>query len=162
MFYRAQDDKGKGLRIIDVDTKKITVLTTGDHSNDNFPHWSPKGDLITFISDREDNDYEVYVIKPDGTGMRRITHIPGNEGHPVWSPDAQWIVFAIDKPLTLAAYESDLTVRAYVETLAVGDVLPDMPLFLQPDGCISVPLEASYQTTWKVYPRRWRDVIETK
>lgn len=34
-----------------------------------------------------------------------------------------------DKPLTLAAYESSLTVRAFVEPLAVGDPLTDMPLF---------------------------------
>ena len=37
-----------------------------------------------------------------------------------------------DKPLTLAAYETALTVRYYVEPVAVDDVLPDMPLFLEP------------------------------
>ena len=67
-----------------------------------------------------------------------------------------------DKPLTLAAYESDLVTRAYVETVAVGDTLPDMPLFLEPRGCIFVPLEASYEAAWDAVPRRWRDVIEVK
>lgn len=67
-----------------------------------------------------------------------------------------------DKPLTLAAYESDLVTRAYVETVAVGDTLPDMPLFLEPRGCISVPLDASYEAAWDAVPRRWRDVIEVK
>src|SRR5207245_700876 len=33
-----------------------------------------------------------------------------------------------DKPLTLVAYECDLTTRAYIEPVAVGDVLPAMPL----------------------------------
>ncbi len=99
LVYRAQlDNNGKGLRIIDVATKKVTILTTGDRNNDNFPSWSPKGDLITFISDREDNDYEVYTIHADGTGLKRLTHLLGsNEGHPVWSPDGEWIVFATGK-----------------------------------------------------------------
>ncbi len=67
-----------------------------------------------------------------------------------------------DKRLTIAAYESDLATRAYVEPVAVGDVLPNMPLFLEPRGCISVPLEASYQSAWDAVPRRWRDVIAAK
>jgi Protein of unknown function (DUF4058) len=71
----------------------------------------------------------------------------------VYSPPAA-------KPLTLASYESNLAIKAYVETVAVGDILPDMPLLLQPGGCIYVPLEASYQTAWEAVPRRWRDVIE--
>jgi hypothetical protein len=65
-----------------------------------------------------------------------------------------------DKPLTLVAYESDLITRAYVENVAVGAVLPDMLLFLEPDGCIMVPLEATYCAAFAVQPRRWRDVLE--
>src|SRR5205814_8883124 len=38
-----------------------------------------------------------------------------------------------DKPLTLAAYDAGPLRAAYVEPLAVGDVLPDMPLFLKPE-----------------------------
>src|SRR5262249_9223121 len=33
-----------------------------------------------------------------------------------------------DKPLTLVSYECDLTTRAYIEPIAVGDALPDMAL----------------------------------
>src|ERR1700684_1594029 len=29
IVYRTQDNKGKGLRIIDIETKQVTVLTTG-------------------------------------------------------------------------------------------------------------------------------------
>jgi Protein of unknown function (DUF4058) len=65
-----------------------------------------------------------------------------------------------DKPLTLVAYESGLKVRAYVEPVAVGDVLPDMPLFLEPNGCVHVPLEATYQAAFAKVPRRWRSVLE--
>jgi hypothetical protein len=64
-----------------------------------------------------------------------------------------------EKPLTLVAYESDIITRAYVEPVAVGDRLPDMPLFLAPDGCVMVPLEETYQTAFDVQPRRWRNVL---
>ncbi len=69
-------------------------------------------------------------------------------------------VLPADKPLSLVAYESELIARAYIETVAVGDVLPDMPLFLEPNGCVKVPLEATYQTAFAVMPRRWRDVLQ--
>lgn len=67
-----------------------------------------------------------------------------------------------DKPLTLVAYECDLITRAYIEPVAVGDLLPDMPLFLEPNGCIQVPLEATYQTAFSVMPLRWREVLEAR
>jgi hypothetical protein len=65
-----------------------------------------------------------------------------------------------DKPLTLVAYECDLATRAYIEPIAVGDLLPDMPLFLQPKGCVTTPLETTYQTAFAVLPRRWQRVVE--
>jgi hypothetical protein len=64
-----------------------------------------------------------------------------------------------DQPLTLVAYECDLTTRAYIEPLAVGQSLPDMPLFLEPNGCVMVPLEATYETAFAVLPRRWQTVL---
>ena len=69
-------------------------------------------------------------------------------------------VLPADKPLTFVSYECDLTIRAYIEPVAVGDVLPDMALFLEPNGCIKVPLEATYETAFAVMPRRWRDELE--
>jgi hypothetical protein len=59
-----------------------------------------------------------------------------------------------------ALYECDLTTRAYIEPLAVGQPLPDMPLCLEPNGCVMVPLEATYQAAFAVMPRRWRTVLE--
>jgi hypothetical protein len=65
-----------------------------------------------------------------------------------------------DKPLTLASYESALSVRAYIESVAVGEVLTEMPLFLEPGAHILVPLEASYQNAFAAVPRRWQRVLE--
>jgi TolB protein len=89
--YRGATGNVRGLFIIDLETRKITALTTNSH--DNFPVWSPKGDLIAFTSKREDN-YDLYTIKPDGTGLTRITTDPGNDAHSVWSPDGKWLAFS--------------------------------------------------------------------
>ncbi|HQU45216.1 MAG TPA: DUF4058 family protein [Pirellulales bacterium] len=64
------------------------------------------------------------------------------------------------KPLTLAAYAADDIPRAYVQPLAVGDVLPPMPLFLTPETYIPVPLEQTYQAAYHSVPQRWRTVLE--
>ncbi len=64
-----------------------------------------------------------------------------------------------DQPLTLVAYECDLLTRAYIEPAAVGQPLPPMPLFLEPNGCVMVPLEETYSTAFAVMPQRWRSVL---
>lgn len=65
-----------------------------------------------------------------------------------------------DRPLTLAAYVSAETITAYVEPVAVGAELPDMPLFLDPGHYVNVPLEPTYQSAYEGVPERWRRVIE--
>lgn len=67
----------------------------------------------------------------------------------------------VDQPLTLVAYECDLTTRAFIELLGVGQPLPDMPLFLEPNGCVMVPLEATYAAAFAVLPERWKKVLAT-
>jgi hypothetical protein len=64
------------------------------------------------------------------------------------------------KPLTLAAYEAEMSVQAFVEAVAIGDFLPEMPLFIKAGGHVPVALESTYQSAWEAVPRRWRTVIE--
>lgn len=65
-----------------------------------------------------------------------------------------------DKPLTLMAYLSKLVPVAYVEPMAVGMELPNMPLFLSSERYVNVPLEATYRAAYEGVPERWRRVIE--
>jgi Protein of unknown function (DUF4058) len=65
-----------------------------------------------------------------------------------------------DKPLTLAAYDAGPPPAYYVEPVAVGDTLIDMPLFLAPDWYVSVPLEATYEAAYRGVPRRFREVLD--
>lgn len=65
-----------------------------------------------------------------------------------------------DKPLTLVAYETGWITRAYIEPIAIGDMLPEMPLYLEPDVYVPVPLEATYMTAFTAMPKRRRRVLE--
>jgi Protein of unknown function (DUF4058) len=64
------------------------------------------------------------------------------------------------KPLTLVAYECGLVTRAYIEPVAVGDRLLDMPLYLEPDSYVPIPLESTYMTAFNAMPKRWRVVLQ--
>lgn len=57
------------------------------------PAWSPGDRLIAFAS-RRDGHSHIYVMRADGTGVRRVTNTAMDDGHPTWSPDGRRIAFA--------------------------------------------------------------------
>jgi len=88
-------------------------------------------------------------------------HDPQGMHGAIWayfdSPDEE---VPSDQPLTLASYVADPAHEAYVEYIAVGDPVPDMPLFLDRHGYINVPLETTYQSAFRGMPAFWRDILE--
>ncbi|HUY36804.1 MAG TPA: hypothetical protein VMV69_28985 [Pirellulales bacterium] len=48
----------------------------------------------------------------------------------------------------------------YLEHVAVGAALPAMPLFLDQDAYVTVPLESAYEAAYRGVPEIWRDVLE--
>ncbi len=64
------------------------------------------------------------------------------------------------EPLTLASYSAGPRKRAYVEPTAVGRDLIDVPLFLEEDIYVNVPLESTYRAAYRGVPRRWQRVLE--
>jgi Protein of unknown function (DUF4058) len=66
-----------------------------------------------------------------------------------------------DQPLTLAAYSAQGILTAYVETLGFGDIMPDMPLFLDADRYVPCPLESTYRAAWEAFPNPLKATFET-
>lgn len=59
------------------------------------PDWSPRSSRIAFrfVSATTENS-DIWIVKPDGSGLIRITDDPGWEGEPSWSPDGTRIVYS--------------------------------------------------------------------
>ena len=90
VVYRVWGDTAEGLRIVSLADGTVRTLTTG---YDNFPAWSPAGDLIVF-SRLAGGDFDIFSVRPDGTGLRQLTTTPGGDSHPAWSPDGAHILFS--------------------------------------------------------------------
>lgn len=91
------------------------------------------------------------VRDPNGLHARFWTDVVGQ-------PDSPGVT--TDESLAVMAYRSDVVPTAYFTPFAIGGPLPEMPLFLDPDRYIDVPLERTYQNAWKSVPARWKRVIE--
>jgi hypothetical protein len=66
-----------------------------------------------------------------------------------------------DERLTLAAYDAGPPPAAYVEFAAVGEPVPEMPLFLKPEFYVEAPLQETYQVTWDdFFPAPMKRLLE--
>jgi hypothetical protein len=81
--------------------------------------------------------------------------------HPaIWSGiNDEPFALPADKRLTLASYVAGTFKTAYVEPVAPGDSLPAMPLFLDAKTYIRVPLEETYEGTWKACPEEFKQRV---
>ncbi|KAL4807024.1 dipeptidyl peptidase IV/CD26, N-terminal domain-containing protein [Aspergillus unguis] len=75
-----------GLRILDLETRETTVLTT---EWDNLPQYSPDGSRILFTRKTNEWNYDICTIKPDGSDLRVLTTSGANDAHAVWSHDGR-------------------------------------------------------------------------
>lgn len=66
-----------------------------------------------------------------------------------------------DEPLTLASYRAAETTEAFFEHLAVGQGLPEMPLFFDLERYVNVPLETTYDAAFAAMPQFWREQLSS-
>ena len=101
MFVSSRDGGSYSIWGMNADGSRQQRLThdKGDSSSSSGifyqvdPAWSPNGRLIAFSSKRSGTS-EIYTVREDGTGTRRLTSGPGEQTEPSWSPDGRRIVFA--------------------------------------------------------------------
>jgi Tol biopolymer transport system component len=71
--------------------------------DDRFPALSPDGDWIAFSSNR-DGPYHIWVVRTDGTGLRRVTSGRGNDNWPAWFADGSRLVFESSRERNLELF----------------------------------------------------------
>jgi Tol biopolymer transport system component len=88
IVYRVwgEEEKEYGLRILDLDDRKVRVLTAG---YDNLPGWSPDGSRIVFTRRVDGVNFDIFTIRPDGSDLLRLTTNRSTDGHAVWTADGR-------------------------------------------------------------------------
>jgi hypothetical protein len=89
-------------------------------------------------------------------------HDPGGTHGAVWDrfePDGENAP-PEDRPFALASYTGGNPARAFVSFAALGDELPEVPLFLTPGRFVELELEPTYAEAYAGMPEFWRKVIE--
>jgi Tol biopolymer transport system component len=112
----------------------VSRLVVGGSATDSDPAYSPDGMLIAFVRDAGNLQHDVYVIQPDGSGLRRVTRGPLDELNSVfWAPDSQHIgaVSAIGNKNRLRLFDTTGEGKA-VELAA--NLQPDNVVFRPPEG----------------------------
>src|SRR5262245_24510789 len=69
------------LCIVNGDGSGRVQITDGRHGDEE-PKWSPDGERIIFDSDRTGHR-EIYVMRSDGSDVRRVTNNGEKDDHPV-------------------------------------------------------------------------------
>jgi hypothetical protein len=89
-------------------------------------------------------------------------HEPRGVSQAIWD-EFQECDFALpdNMPFTVASFIGTPCPEVFVEPIALGAALPDMPLFLDAEYYVNVPLEATYQATWEASPKIMQQAVET-
>jgi hypothetical protein len=109
-------------------------------------------------------EFEAFVRKSaalirQGVHLLVVDLFPPTKRDPEGMAKAIWDQFVeegldlpADKPLSAVSFDAGPPRMMYLEPLAVGDALPEIPLFLQPGHYVRAPLETTYQATWDIFP----------
>jgi len=91
------DNRRLHIFLADVASGQVQQLTDGTHYEHSID-WSPNGEEIAFVSNREPNEdqffnYDIFALKVSDRTIRRITATENAEYKPRWSPDGKSLVY---------------------------------------------------------------------
>ncbi len=124
VFSPRDDLKRSELRVADVATGAVHVLTGTPGMADRSPRWSPDGATLAFVSERSGR-WAVHLVGADGDGERRLTTDDADWSELRWHPDGSRLVGVRGEENAFAVATVDVATGAVRE--------------LAPGGCWSAP-----------------------
>jgi TolB protein len=82
IFAGAEGDKN--IFLVNVDAQTAVQLTNG--GNNAASSFSPDGQWIAFNSLRNNEQADIFIMRPDGTDVRQVTSDPEPDWQPQWEP----------------------------------------------------------------------------
>ena len=107
------------------------VRLTQHLSEDSEATWSPTGDQILFVSDRQDRVPDLFLMDPDGTNIRKVFKDTAHRTHPAYAPDGKRIAYLRDTEH--AIYTATITGEEEKRLVQVGEKSNGEPAW-SPDG----------------------------
>lgn len=99
--HRPFDDLNRWeLRLVDLKSGQSNRLTGAPKQKDWSPSWSPDGSAIAFLSQRSGYT-EIWLIRPDGEQMRRLSQFNQDVVDLAWSPDGRLLAATICREETI-------------------------------------------------------------
>lgn len=106
LVFQSDRDGRPGIYTIDLASRRVARLSGSPQWSETTPRWSPDGRWVAFASNRAHHqgaspergtpDVDLYLIRADGTGLRRVTTSPGNDNDPSWVPDGKSLYYWSD------------------------------------------------------------------
>ena len=93
--------------------RKLTSLGAASFA----PSWHPDGKRLVFASNVNDptqRNFDVYLIRTDGSGLERVTFNDTFDGFPMFSPDGKRLVFASNRNAKIEG-ETNVFIADWVE-----------------------------------------------
>lgn len=118
-----------------------TRLVLGGPEEDLGPGYSADGTLIGFLRNTGASDFDIYVVRPDGSELRRLTSTPiSNDSWVQWAPDSRHLAIVRQVETTGCPTTVCLTrqfelidLSGKVQTIATADGM-DFVQFRPPDA----------------------------
>jgi dipeptidyl aminopeptidase/acylaminoacyl peptidase len=97
IWFKIKNERQSAIWLLQLDEHGLAdgvarQLTSG-FKMDTCPMWSPDSRRLLFLSDREEEKNQLWLIDADGGEASRLTNMLNGVREAVWSPDGHYVAF---------------------------------------------------------------------